>query len=128
MQTNSILHLAGQFKKKKYCAMGFPESNEGVGGLAFDEMDLLQSSTDLHAKTMLETSLRHGKTVKYEIPPGKLDGYGPYELGFPSMDTEWTDGTSGQLHGKFKVVKIVSGEEKDCDGNDDYSVASFIPF
>ena len=40
------------------------------------------------------------------------------------MDTEWTDGTSGQLHGKFKVVKIVGGEEKECDGNDDYSVVN----
>lgn len=108
--------------------MGFPESNEGIGGLAFDEMDLLQSSTDLHAKSLLETSLRNGKTVKYEIPPGKLDGNGPYDLNFPSMDTEWTDGTSGQLHGKFKVVKIVGGEEKDCDDNDDYSVVRFQNF
>ena len=97
--------------------MGFPESNEGIGGLAFDEMDLLQSSTNLHAKSLMETSLTYGNTIKYEVPPGRLEGNGPYELNFPSMDTEWTDGKSGQMYGKFKVVKIVGGAEQDCDAN-----------
>ena len=49
--------------------MGWPESNEGIGGLSFDEHDLMQSQTDLHANTLLETSLRYGKTASYIIPP-----------------------------------------------------------
>ena len=101
--------------------MVYPEKSEGVGGLGFDQHDLLQSATNLHAKSLREASLKHGKTVTYFVPPSKLDGMGPYELGIPSMDTEWTDGESGQLYGKFKVVKIVSGEEKECVA-EDYSV------
>ena len=42
----------------------------------------------------------------------------------PSMDIEWLDGESGQLFGKFKVVKMVGGKEVDCDANDDYSFAN----
>ena len=52
--------------------MGWPESNEGVGGLAFDEHDLLQSQTNLQASTLLENSLRDGKTCDYFIPPGEV--------------------------------------------------------
>jgi hypothetical protein len=38
------------------------------------------------------------------------------------MDTEWTDGESGQLFGKFKIVKVgASKVEADCT-NEDYSV------
>ena len=40
------------------------------------------------------------------------------------MDIEWLDGESGQLFGKFKVVKMVGGREVDCGENDDYSVAN----
>ena len=40
------------------------------------------------------------------------------------MDIEWLDGESGQLFGKFKVVKMVGGKEVDCDANDDYSFAN----
>ena len=101
--------------------MGWPESNEGIGGLSFDEHDLMQSQTDLHANTLLETSLRHGKTASYIIPPGDLDGNGPHELRIPSMDSEWTDLTSGIMYGKFQVKKMSSGAEVDCT-SEDYSV------
>ena len=30
------------------------------------------------------------------------------EINFPSMDTEWTDGHSGRMFGKFKVMKQAS--------------------
>ena len=40
------------------------------------------------------------------------------------MDIEWLDGESGQLFGKFKIVKINGGREVDCDANDDYSVVN----
>ena len=56
--------------------MVYPESSEGVGGLGFDEHDLLQSATNLHAKTLKETSLKYGKMATYLIPPGKLGGIG----------------------------------------------------
>ena len=69
--------------------MVYPEDNTGIAGLSFDESDLLQDSTDLHAKILRETSLKYGKTATYIIPPSKLDGRGPYELTIPSMDTEW---------------------------------------
>ena len=103
--------------------MGWPEANEGVGGLSFDEHDLMQSQTDLHAKTLLETSLRHGKTASYIIPPGDLDGNGPYEIRIPSMDSEWTDLTSGVMYGKFQVKKVSSGSEAVCT-TEDYSVVN----
>ena len=45
--------------------MVYPEKSEGVGGLGFDEMDLLQSATDLHAKTLKENILKSGKTSTY---------------------------------------------------------------
>jgi hypothetical protein len=106
------------YKEEK---MVYPDKNEGIGGFGIDEHDLLQSATNLHARTLREASLKQGKTATYFIPPSKLDGLGPYELPIPSMDTEWTDGESGQLYGKFKVVKIVGGEEKDCSA-EDYSV------
>ena len=35
--------------------MGWPESNEGIGGKAFDEHDLLQPQTSTHEKTLIET-------------------------------------------------------------------------
>ena len=60
--------------------MVYPEKSEGLGGLGFDEHDLLQSATNLHAKSLRETSLKYGKTATYYIPPGKLQGMGPYEL------------------------------------------------
>ena len=69
--------------------MVYPEDSTGIGGLSFDETDLLQSSTNLHAKILRETSLKYGKTVTYYIPASKLDCRGPYELTIPSMDTEW---------------------------------------
>jgi hypothetical protein len=107
------------YKEEK---MVYPEKSEGVGGFGFDQHDLLQSATNLHAKSLREASLKHGKTVTYFVPPSKLDGMGPYELGIPSMDTEWTDGESGQLFGKFKIVKVgASKVEADCT-NEDYSV------
>ena len=50
-------------------------------------------------------------------------GMGPYELAIPSMDTEWTNGESGQMFGKFKIVKVNNaGVESDCAPTDDYSV------
>ena len=101
--------------------MVYPDKSEGIGGFGVDEQDLLQSATDLHARTLRDSSLKQGKTATYFVPQSKLDGLGPYELPIPSMDTEWTDGESGQLYGKFKVVKIVGGEEKDCSA-EDYSV------
>ena len=69
--------------------MVYPEDSTGIAGLGFDEADLLQTSTSMHAKILRETSLKHGKTVTYYIPPSKLDCCGPYELTIPSMDTEW---------------------------------------
>ena len=104
--------------------MVYPETSEGVGALGFDEHDLLQSATNLHAKTLKETSLKYGKTVTYFIPPGKLEGTGPYELVIPSMDTEWTDGESGQLFGKFKIVKVGSGGIETACTTEDYSVVN----
>ena len=69
-----------------------------------------------------EASLKQGKTLTYFVPPSKLDGMGPYKLTIPSMDTEWTDGRSGQMFGKFKIVKVSgSGVESDCT-TEDYSV------
>jgi hypothetical protein len=106
------------YKEEK---MVYPDKNEGIGGFGIDEQDLLQSATNLHARTLREASLKQGKTATYFVPPSKLDGLGPYELSIPSMDTEWTDGESGQLYGKFKVVKIVGGEEQACVA-EDYSV------
>ena len=102
--------------------MGWPEANEGIGGLSFDEHDLMQSQTDLHAKTLLETSLRYGKTASYIVPPGDLEGFGPYEVKIPSMGSEWTDLTSAILYGKYQVKKITAGAEALCTGADDYSV------
>ena len=49
--------------------MVYPEDNTGIAGLSFDESDLLQDSTDLHAKILRETSLKYGKTATYIIPP-----------------------------------------------------------
>ena len=69
--------------------MVYPEDNTGIAGLSFDDSDLLQSNTSLHAKILRETSLKYGKTATYYIPPNKLDCWGPYELTIPSMDTEW---------------------------------------
>ena len=104
--------------------MGWPEANEGVGGLAFDEHDLMQSNTDLHAKTLLETSLRYGKTASYIVPPGDLEGFGPYEVKIPSMGSEWTDLNSGMMYGKFQVKKLAAGTEANATGGDDYSVVN----
>ena len=83
----------------------------------------MQSQSDFHAKTLLETSLRHGKTASYIIPPGDLDGNGPYEIRIPSMDSEWTDLTSGVMYGKFQVKKVSSGSEAVCT-TEDYSVVN----
>ena len=104
--------------------MVYPDKSVGIAGFALDEQDLFQSATDLHARPIRETSLKSGKTVTYSVPQSKLDGLGPYEISIPSMDIEWLDGESGQLFGKFKVVKIVNGREVNCDANDDYSVAN----
>ena len=104
--------------------MGWPESNEGIGGLAFDEHDLLQPQTGAHQKTLIETSLIHGNTTKYFIPPGDLDGFGPYEVKIPSMGGQWTDLTTGMLYGEFQVKKIDSGREVDATAGDDYSVVN----
>ena len=73
----------------------YPQANAGVGPLSLDEMDMLQSQTDLHAKLLLDTSLRYGKTATYQIPQSELDGEGPYEVNFPSMDA-----------GKIKICQI----------------------
>ena len=102
--------------------MVYPDQSAGIGGFGLDEGDMLQSVTSLHAKPLREPFLKNGKTVTYFVPPSELEGLGPYQLNIPSMDTEWLDGKSGQLFGKFKVVRIVSGQEKDCDSGDDYSV------
>ena len=104
--------------------MVYPDKSVGIAGFGVDEQDLFQSATDLHARPIRETSLKSGKTVTYSVPQSKLDGLGPYEISIPSMDIEWLDGESGQLFGKFKVVKIVGGREVNCDGTDDYSVAN----
>ena len=69
--------------------MVYPEDNTGIAGLSFDKSDLLQDSTDLHAKILRQTSLKYGKTATYVIPSIKVNGRGPYELTIPSMDTEW---------------------------------------
>ena len=104
--------------------MVYPDKSVGIAGFGVDEQDLFQSATDLHARPIRETSLKSGKTVTYSVPQSKLDGLGPYEISIPSMDIEWLDGESGQLFGKFKVVKIVGGREVNCNGTDDYSVAN----
>lgn len=102
--------------------MVYPDKSVGIAGFGIDEQDLFQSATDLHARPIRETSLKSGKTVKYNVPTSKLDGLGPYELPIPSMDAEWLDGESGQIFGRFKVVKMKGSLEIDCDANDDYSV------
>ena len=104
--------------------MVYPDKSVGIAGFGLDEQDLFQSATDLHARPIRETSLKSGKTVTYSVPQSKLDGLGPYEISISSMDIEWLDGESGQLFGKFKVVKIVGGREVNCNGTDDYSVAN----
>ena len=104
--------------------MVYPDKSVGIAGFGIDEQDLFQSATDLHARPIRETSLKGGKTVKYSVPTSKLDGLGPYELPIPSMDAEWLDGESGQIFGRFKVVKMKGSLEIDCDANDDYSVVN----
>ena len=104
--------------------MVYPDKSVGIAGFGLDEQDLFQSATDLHARPIRETSLKSGKTVTYSVPQSKLDGLGPYEISISSMDIEWLDGESGQLFGKFKVVKIVAGAEKPCDVGNDYSVVN----
>jgi hypothetical protein len=52
---------------------------------------------------------------------------GPYEISIPSMDMEWLDGESGNLFGRFKIVKLnSSGVESDCSAEDDYSVVNLV--
>ena len=63
--------------------MVYPEKSEGVGGLGFDEMDLLQSATDLHAKTLKENTLKYGKTSTYFIPLVNLKVLGPTNFPYP---------------------------------------------
>ena len=107
--------------------MVYPDKSVGIAGFGIDEQDLFQSATDLHARPIRETSLKGGKTVKYNVPTSKLDGLGPYELSIPSMDAEWLDGESGQLFGRFKVVKTSGANkqiENECDATDDYSVVN----
>ena len=104
--------------------MVYPDKTVGIAGFALDEQDLFQSATDLHARPIRETSLKSGKTVSYFVPQSKLEGLGPYEIDIPSMDIEWLDGESGQLFGKFKVVKMIEGNEVDCEAADDYSVVN----
>ena len=101
-----------------------PDKSIGIAGFGLDEQDLFQSATDLHANPIRETSLRSGKTVRYAVPQSKLEGLGPYEITIPSMDTEWLDGESAQLFGKFKIVKMDGRDEKDCEVGDDYSVVN----
>ena len=38
------------------------------------------------------------------------------------MDTEWTDGESGQMFGKFQVVKTGAGGNETVCTTEDYSV------
>ena len=52
--------------------MVYPEKSEGLGGLGFDEHDLLQSATNLHAKSLRETSLKYGKLYSSR----EITGYG----------------------------------------------------
>ena len=48
--------------------MVYPEDNTGIAGLSFDDSDLLQSNTSLHAKRLRETCLKYGKMFcVYEI-------------------------------------------------------------
>ena len=61
------------------------QANIGIGGMAFQEMQLKQKPTDLHAKLLMETSLRYGKTATYTVPSSKLDS-NVVEINFPSMD------------------------------------------
>ena len=98
------------------------KANVGIGGLEFEEMELEQKPTDLHANLLMETSLRYGKTATYTVPVSKLDS-NVVEINFPSMDAEWTDGSSGQMFGKFKVVKETAQNEVDCT-NEDYSTVN----
>ena len=104
--------------------MVYPDKSVGIAGFGVDEQDLFQSATDLHARPIRETSLKSGKTVKYSVATRQLDGLGPYELSIPSMDAEWLDGESGQLFGRFKVVKMSGTTESDCNADDDYSVVN----
>jgi hypothetical protein len=107
--------------------MVYPDKNVGIAGFGIDEQDLFQERTDLHARPIRETSLKSGKTVKYSVPRSKLDGLGPYEISIPSMDMEWLDGESGNLFGRFKIVKLnSSGVESDCSAEDDYSVVNLV--
>ena len=98
------------------------QANIGIGGMAFQEMQLKQKPTDLHAKLLMETSLRYGKTATYTVPTSKLDS-NVVEINFPSMDAEWTDGSSGRMFGKFKVMKQAAMKEVDCT-NEDYSTVN----
>ena len=102
--------------------MGWPESNEGIGGKAFDEHDLLQPQTSTHEKTLIETSLKNGQTTKYFVQQSSLEGYGPYEVRIPSMGDQWTDLTSGMMYGEFQIKKVAGGSEVDATNGDDYSV------
>ena len=103
--------------------MPWPENNEGVGGLSFDEHDLLQSQTDAHGKTFFETSLLRGKPTTYSLPDGIIEGDGPYEIPIQSMADERTDLTSHRLYGKFQIKKISNNAETKCT-TEDYSVVN----
>ena len=98
------------------------KANVGIGGLAFEEMELEQKPTDLHASLLMETSLRYGKTATYTVPSSELES-NVIEINFPSMDTEWTDGHSGRMFGKFKVMKQASMKEVICT-TEDYSTVN----
>ena len=98
------------------------KANVGIGGLAFEEMELEQKPTDLHANLLMKTSLRYGKIATYIVPSSKLD-LNIVEINFPSMDAEWTDGQSGQMFGKFKVMKQAAMNEVDCT-TEDYSTVN----
>ena len=70
----------------------------------------------------MEISLRYGKTATYTVPSSKLDS-NVVKINFPSMDAEWTDGQSGRMFGKFKVMKQAAMKEVDCT-TEDYSTVN----
>ena len=72
----------------------------------------------------IDVSTKGGQTVLFKVPDATMDSGGPYEINLPSAGTKYWLLPTGRMYGKMKVVKIDGGQEKDCDGSDDFSLCN----
>ena len=82
---------------------------------------------NLHAPIHIDESMQWGDTIQFSVTPDQFSGNGPFYLRIPSTSARWLDLSTIYIMGTAKVRKIVGGVEKDCDGNDDYSMVNFLP-